>query len=72
MQQEDIAREVILDFADRLLRGLDDAIAAISEGYVRVEVELAAAHSHERRAVLEELLTAPAGHAGGPGAHPPA
>jgi hypothetical protein len=59
MHQEGISREVVLDFADRLLRGLDDAIAAISEGYVRVEVELAAAHSHERRAVLEEILTAP-------------
>ncbi len=59
MREEDIAREVILDFADRLLRGLDDALAAISEGYIRVEVELAAAHSDERRAVLEELLTAP-------------
>lgn len=59
MRQSGIAREVVLEFADRLLRGLDDAIAAISEGYVKVEVELAAAHSHERRAVLEELLTAP-------------
>ena len=59
MQQKDTDHEVVLDFADRLLRGLDDAIAAISEGYIRVEVELAAAHSHERRAVLEELLTAP-------------
>jgi hypothetical protein len=59
MQQKDIEREVILEFADRLLRGLDDAVAAIAEGYVHVEVELAAAHSHERRAVLEELLTAP-------------
>jgi hypothetical protein len=34
-------------------------MAAISEGYVRVEVELAAAHSDRRRAVLEELLAAP-------------
>ena len=59
MQQKDTDHEVVLDFADRLLRGLDDAIAAISEGYIRVEVESAAAHSHERRAVLEELLTAP-------------
>ena len=31
----------------------------ISEGYVRVEVELAAAHSDGRRAVLDELLAAP-------------
>ena len=37
MRQTDIAREVVLDFADRLLRGLDDAVAAISEGYVKVE-----------------------------------
>jgi DNA-binding PucR family transcriptional regulator len=59
MQQEEIPRAVILDFADRLLRGLDDAIAAISEGYVRVEVEAAAAHSERRRAVLEDLLSAP-------------
>lgn len=59
MRQEQIPREVVLDFGDRLLRGLDDAIAAISEGYVRVEVELAAAHSERRRAVLEEILTAP-------------
>jgi hypothetical protein len=59
MRQEHIAREVILQFADRLLRGIDDAMAAISEGYVRVEVELAAAHSDQRRAVLEELLAAP-------------
>jgi hypothetical protein len=59
MKQGDIAHEVVLDFADRLLRGLDDAIAAISEGYIRVEVEAAAAHSDERRAVLEEILTAP-------------
>ena len=59
MQQEEIPRTVILDFADRLLRGLDDAIAAISEGYVRVEVEAAAAHSERRRAVLEDLLSAP-------------
>ncbi|MEX1294845.1 MAG: helix-turn-helix domain-containing protein [Candidatus Limnocylindrales bacterium] len=59
MQQEEISRAVILDFADRLLRGLDDAVAAISEGYVRVEVEAAAAHSEHRRAVLEDLLSAP-------------
>ena len=59
MGAEHIERAVILDFADRLLRGLDDAIAAISEGYVRVEVELAAAHSDERRGVIEELLSAP-------------
>ncbi len=59
MRQSSIPREVVLEFADRLLRGLDDAIAAISEGYVRVEVELAAAHSNERRAMLEEILTAP-------------
>jgi len=59
MHQQGLDHEVVLDFADRLLRGLDDAVAAISEGYVRVEVELAAAHSHERRAVLEDLLTAP-------------
>ena len=59
MQQEEIPRAVILDFADRLLRGLDDAIAAISEGYVRVEVEAAAAHSDRRRAVLEDILSAP-------------
>lgn len=59
MRQVDIPREVVLDFADRLLRGMDDAIAAISQGYVRVEVQLAASHSQERRAVLEEILTAP-------------
>jgi hypothetical protein len=59
MQQEDIPRPVVLEFADRLLRGLDDAIAAISQGYVRVEVEAAAAHSERRRAVLEDLLTSP-------------
>jgi hypothetical protein len=59
MHLDGIPRPIVLDFADRLLRGLDDAIAAISDGYVRVEVELAAAHSHERRAVLEEILTAP-------------
>jgi hypothetical protein len=59
MRQGDTPREIVLDFADRLLRGMDDAIAAISQGYVRVEVELAASHSHERRAVLEEILTAP-------------
>jgi hypothetical protein len=59
MRQEEIPREVILEFGDRLLRGLDDAIAAISEGYVRVEIEAAAAHSERRRAVLEDLLSAP-------------
>ncbi len=59
MREKDIEHEVVLAFADRLLRGLDDALAAISDGYVRVEVELAAAHSDERRAVLEEILTAP-------------
>ncbi len=59
MDAEEVERSVILDFADRLLRGLDDAIAAISEGYVRVELELAASHSERRRAVLEELLVAP-------------
>ena len=59
MQQEDVPREVVLDFGDRLLRGLDDAIAAISEGFVRVEVQAAAAHSERRRAVLEEILSAP-------------
>ena len=59
MQAEHIDRTVVLDFADRLLRGLDDGIAAISEGYVRVELELASAHSERRRALLEELLTAP-------------
>jgi hypothetical protein len=59
MQQEKVPRAVVLDLADRLLRGLDDAVAAISEGYVRVEVEAAAAHSERRRAVLEDLLSAP-------------
>ena len=59
MLQEEIPRAVILDFADRLLRGLDDAVAAISEGYVRVEVEAAAAHSERRRAVLEDILSSP-------------
>ncbi len=59
MQQEEIPRPVVLEFADRLLRGLDDAVAAISEGYVRVEVEAAAAHSERRRAVLEDLLYSP-------------
>lgn len=59
MHQASAPREVVLDFADRLLRGMDDAIAAISEGYVRVEVQLAASHSQERRAVLEEILSAP-------------
>ena len=59
MHQEDVPRAVILDFADRLLRGLDDAIAAISEGYVRAEVQAAAAHSERRRAVLEDILASP-------------
>lgn len=59
MRAEHIERAVVLDFADRLLRGLDDAVAAISEGYIKVELELASAHSERRRAVLEELLTAP-------------
>ncbi len=59
MRAEGVEHEVVLAFADRLLRGLDDTVAAISEGYVRVEVEAAAAHSHERRAVLEEILSAP-------------
>lgn len=73
MGETSVPRDVVLDFADRLLRGLDDAIAAISEGYVRVEVELAAAHSHERRAVLEEILTAPRAtpEDRGPSAYPP-
>jgi hypothetical protein len=56
MRQEEIPREVILEFGDRLLRGLDDAIAAISQGYVRVEIEAAAAHSERRRAVLEQSI----------------
>lgn len=55
----DIPRATILEFGDRLLRGLDDAIAAISQGYIRVEIEAAAAHSERRRAVLEDLLSAP-------------
>jgi len=59
MGAEEVERSVILDFGDRLLRGLDDAIAAISEGYVRVEVEMAAAHADGRRAVLEDVLSAP-------------
>lgn len=59
MDQPDIDHTVVLDFADRLLRGLDDGVAAISEGYLQVEIALAAEHSHERRAVLEELLSAP-------------
>ncbi len=59
MRQEDIGRATVMEFGDRLLRGLDDAIAAISEGYVRVELEAAAAHSERRRAVLEDLLSAP-------------
>ena len=59
MNEADLPRETVLDFAHRLLRGLDDAIAAISEGYIRVELELTAAHSHRRRAVLEEMLVAP-------------
>ena len=59
MRLEDIPRATILEFGDRLLRGLDDAVAAISEGYIRVEIEAAAAHSERRRAVLEDLLSAP-------------
>ncbi len=59
MRQDDIGRATVMEFGDRLLRGLDDAIAAISEGYVRAELEAAAAHSERRRAVLEDLLSAP-------------
>ena len=59
MRLGDIPRATILEFGDRLLRGLDDAIAAISQGYIRVEIEAAAAHSERRRAVLEDLLSAP-------------
>lgn len=59
MGAAEVARSVMLDFADRLLRGMDDAIAAITEGYLRVEVEVAAAHADGRRAVLEDILSAP-------------
>ena len=55
----DTDKTVVMGLADRLMRGIDAAIAAVIRGYVLVEVELAAAHSERRRSVLEELLTAP-------------
>jgi hypothetical protein len=54
-----IGRRAIVELADRLMKSIDRAIAAMADGYLEVEVELAAAHSERRRSVLEELLTAP-------------
>lgn len=59
MRQSDIVHAVVIDLADRLMRGLDDGVAAITEGFLQAEVEMAAAHSDLRRGVLDELLTAP-------------
>ena len=59
MADPSIPTAAAFDLADRLMRGTDSAIAALADGYIVVEVELAAAHSEQRRAVLEELLTAP-------------
>ena len=72
MRQEDIPRAVVLEFADRLLRGLDDAIAAISQGYIRVEVEVAAAHSERAASRAGGPALGASHHAPGPGPHPPA
>ena len=59
MQQSRLDHAVVLDLADRLMRGIDSAVAALAQGYVEVELEMTAAHAERRRSVLEELLTAP-------------
>lgn len=53
-----VPQPVVLDLANRLMRGIDAAIAGLSNGFIDVEVELAAEHSNRRRSILEELLTA--------------
>ena len=56
---EDVELSAVVELGDRLMKSIDSAIAAMTRGYVEVEVELAAAHSERRRSVLEELLTGP-------------
>ena len=53
-----VPQPVVLDLANRLMRGIDGAIAGLSRGFIDVEIELAAEHSQRRRSILEELLTA--------------
>jgi hypothetical protein len=48
-----------MELADRLIRGLHVAVAAMADAYADVEVELAIAHADRRRSVLEELLGSP-------------
>jgi hypothetical protein len=57
MQHPEVDRDVALGLADRLMKGIDSAVAALSKGYLEVEVELAASHSERRRSVIEELLS---------------
>ena len=52
--------ELAMELADRLIRGLHVAVAAMADAYADVEVELAIAHADRRRSVLEALL--PAAH----------
>lgn len=59
MRQDDVDHGIVVDFADRLMRGMDEGLKAVSQGYLEVEVEIAAAHSGKRRSVLEEVLGAP-------------
>ena len=54
-------RDEIHDFGDRLLRGMDRAIAAMAEGYRAAAIELARRLAIRHRAVLDELLGS--GHA---------
>ena len=54
-----VPQPVVLDLANRLMRGIDAAIGGLSRGFIGVEIELAAQHSDRRRSILEELLTAP-------------
>ena len=53
-----VPQPVVLDLANRLMRGIDAAIGGLTRGFIDVEVELAAEHSQRRRSILEELLTA--------------
>ena len=54
-------RDVIVELGDRLLRGIDRAIAAMVDGYRQVTLERAAKRASRHRAILEEILGS--GHA---------
>ena len=55
----DVPQAAVLDIADAMVRGMDVAIAAMARGYREVELRLMIASTARRRAVLDEIVSAP-------------